>query len=82
MADMNKRHHKLISDAVVEGIEAIADNPAIQRQLGEGGDVLVIQRWIATTIADTMAKKLAYTHDNFDPRDFKRDVTQPFNQKR
>lgn len=82
MADMNKRHHKLISDAVVEGIEAIANSDAIKRQLKDGGDTLLIQRWVSTLMAESLAKSLAYTHDNFDPREFKRSITQPFTDRK
>lgn len=78
MADMNKRHHKMIQDAIVEGVTALAECPAIRRQLKEDGDIVIVQRWVAKEVAEKMAAKLRYTHDNFEPQTFVREIQGKF----
>jgi hypothetical protein len=78
MADMSQRHYKLIADAVVSGVEEIAETPAIKRQLDSEGDVLLVQRWVANLVSDALAKNLAYTNDNFDGNSFKQSIVRAF----
>jgi len=74
----------MIADAVKEAVTALPSCPAIARQLKEGGDMKTIQRWVAKTVAESIATKLQYTHDNFDDkaaRAFVREVQQQFEGK-
>jgi len=93
MADMQKRHHRLISDALVEGIVACADNEVIRQKTSMAQNAAIARETIlcavARDVARSMAAKLQHTNDNFDTRaagtfesDLVRRVSEALREKR
>jgi len=77
MADMTARHHKLIEDAINEGVAN-----AVKRICGNLGPNEFCSRtptYITSVmrieLAQSFASRLAYTHDKFEAEQFKRHIT-------
>lgn len=64
MADMQKRHHRLIQDAVEKGIITAFDDPTVQRKL-EPLDREKVLYAVARRLAEALADNLQFTDDNF-----------------
>lgn len=63
MADMNKRHHRLIEDAVVEGIvKSFSDATAEEHN---AMNLEMILTHVARKVAGELSSRLQYTNDNF-----------------
>jgi len=69
MADMTEKHHRLIRDAVAEGIaEAI-------KVLFDGNEEkpmrpFMVQSQFSVALGNSLAEKLRYTHDKFEGNQF------------
>jgi hypothetical protein len=66
MADMSKKHHTLIQDALVEGVLAVFDDCRLIRKLPNVQDRRFVASVLSRILAEGMAEKLRYTHDQFD----------------
>ena len=73
MADMSKRHYRLIQDGIVDGVDQFlrqADCDADDYQSRNN------VRKLTMDIANKVATKLCYTNDNFETEDFMKPVRQ------
>lgn len=65
MADMNKRHHRLIEDAVVEGIVKSFSDAIVAEMLHDAIHLEMILTHVARKVASELSSRLQYTNDNF-----------------
>lgn len=85
MADMSRKHHLLIADAINEAVDTFFDSENVQSRVGKGrnsDDVSSLERnlnflkkALKQQFATTFSEKLRYTHDSFEPQVFIRSVT-------
>jgi len=85
VADMSKKHHILIADAINESVDAFFDNEAVQNKVDAGRtpsdpsgrerNLTVLGKMLKRQLAQSFAEKLRYTHDSFDSKAFVRSVT-------
>lgn len=65
MADMQKRHRRLLEDAVVEAVVAFVQDSSVQRVLAKHNLALVAKQ-MARKMADRLQDKLRYTNESFE----------------
>lgn len=66
MADMTAKHHKLIQDAIEEGVKNFIGRLPVDLESRR----FVLERVLRSTMADAFASRLMYTHDKFDANKF------------
>ena len=70
MADMNQRHHKLIQDAVANGIKGAVDRLFPHGTTEVSLRKSAVVRELTNELAESISAKLVYTHDKFEKTTF------------
>jgi hypothetical protein len=78
MADMTKKHHNLILDAVAEGVAKTIKELGGQGALVRTG---AVQFSLTKNLGQELCDRLNYTHDKFDSVQFQKELVQAIQKK-